>query len=669
MRQRPPGHCAKAWEGQAARFASPDTGQTRWERALRPFLFMPAYGDVGRRLVTKVVMSFPVTRQAALASLALAVAAPAVQAQAQAPVLNSVLVTATRTPQPARDVISDTLSIGAEEIARSGAGSITELLQRQRGIEVTRNGGPGTNASVFLRGSNGNQVIVLIDGVRIGSASSGAAAWNAIPLAAVDHIEIVYGPLSTLYGADAIGGVVQIFTKKGQGSLALEASVLAGTYGTRSGIAGISGSTGPFSYALSAGKERSDGFSATLPASSSFNADDDGYDRKHAAGQLAWQIARGHELGVLFLHSDQEGDFDSGSKVRAWSTQKLDTAGLYSRNRLAEAWQMTTQVAQSRDKSGSFTASASASQIDTKQSQFSWQNDISLGTDSLQLLAEHRKEEIESNTAALVRERSTTSWAASYNMKRGDHLLAAAARNDDSSQYGSKNTGSLGYGYRITPGLRVNASYGTSFRAPTFNELYYPGYGLPANRPEEGRNREIGIHFEQGSTALAAVAYRNKLTDLLVNTSPCPLPGFRFGCAYNVNKATLEGISLSARQQLGNYFTLSATADLQNPQDDVSGKLLVRRAKRHGNVALDYTAGSLSAGAEWQVSSYRFDDTANRNRLGGYGLLNLYAAWEFDRSWTGTLRWNNVADKHYELARNYATAGSTVYAGLRFSYK
>ena len=667
MRQRPPCHCAKAWEGQAARFASPDTGQTRWERALRPFLFMPAYGDVGRRLVTKVVMSFPVTRQAAVASLALAVAAPAVQAQAQAPVLNSVLVTATRTPQPARDVISDTLSIGAEEIARSGAGSITELLQRQRGIEVTRNGGPGTNASVFLRGSNGNQVIVLIDGVRIGSASSGAAAWNAIPLAAVDHIEIVYGPLSTLYGADAIGGVVQIFTKKGQGSLALEASVLAGSYGTRSGTAGISGSTGPFSYALSAGKERSDGFSATLPASSSFNADDDGYDRKHAAGQLAWQIARGHELGVLFLHSDQEADFDSGSKVRAWSTQKVDTAALYSRNRLAEAWQMTTQVAQSRDKSGSFTASAS--QIDTKQSQFSWQNDISLGTDSLQLLAEHRKEEIESNTAALVRERSTTSWAASYNMKRGDHLLAAAARNDDSSQYGSKNTGSLGYGYRITPGLRVNASYGTSFRAPTFNELYYPGYGLPANRPEEGRNREIGIHFEQGSTALAAVAYRNKLTDLLVNTSPCPLPGFRFGCAYNVNKATLEGISLSARQQLGNYFTLSATADLQNPQDDVSGKLLVRRAKRHGNVALDYTAGSLSAGAEWQVSSYRFDDTANRNRLGGYGLLNLYAAWEFDRSWTGTLRWNNVADKHYELARNYATAGSTVYAGLRFSYK
>ena len=628
---------------------------------------MPAYGDVGRRLVTKVVMISPATRQAALASLALAVATPAAQAQAQAPALTAVLVTATRTPQAARDIISDSLSIGADEIARSGAGSITEVLQRQRGIEVARNGGPGANSSVFLRGSNGNQVVVLVDGVRIGSASSGAAAWNAIPLGAIDHVEVVYGPLSTIYGADAIGGVVQIFTKKGQGRLALDANVLAGSYGTRAGTAGISGSGGTVGYALSVGKERADGFSATLPGSSSYNKDDDGYDRKHANGQLSWQIAQGHELGAMFLHSDQQADFDSGATVRAWSTQKLDTVAVYSRNRLGSSWQMTTQAAQARDKSGSFTSTAS--QIDTTQTQYSWQNDIALGPDSLQILAEHRKEEVASNTAALVRDRSTTSWAASYNMKRGGHLVSAAARNDDSSQYGSKNAGSLGYGYRFTPALRISASYGTSFRAPTFNELYYPGYGLPDNRPERGRNSEIGLHYSQDGTELGAVAYRNRLTDLLVNTKPCPLPGFTFGCAYNVNQATLEGISLSARQQLGGAFTLSASADLQNPQDDSTGKQLVRRAKRHGNVALEYTAGSLNAGAEWQLSSYRFDDAANRNRLGGYGLLNLYAAWDFTPAWTATLRWNNVAGKQLELARNYGSAGSALYAGLRFSYK
>lgn len=612
-------------------------------------------------------MTSPAIRQAALASLALAVAVPAAQAQVQAPVLNSIVVTATRTPQAAQDILSDTLSVGAGEIARSGAGSITELLQRQRGIEITRNGGSATNSNVYLRGANGNQVIVLLDGVRIGSATSGAAAWNAIPLGVVDRIEVVYGPLSTMYGADAIGGVIQIFTKQGEGALALDAALLAGSYGTRESRAGISGRAGAFSYALGAGKERADGFSSTLPGIGSFNKDDDGYEREHATGQLAWQLAPGHELGALFMHIDQESDFDSGATVRAWNTQKLDTVALFSRNRLASAWRMTTQASQSRDKSGSFTASAS--RIDTTQTMFSWQHDIALGPDSLQLLAEHRKEEVASNTAALVRERSTRSLAASYNLKRGDHLLAAAGRNDDSSQYGSKGTGSLGYGYRISPALRLNASYGTSFRAPTFNELYYPGYGLAGNRPEEGRNREIGIRFEQGGTGLGAVAYRNKLTDLLVNTTPCPVAGFKNGCAYNVNHATLEGITLSAHQQLGSAFALSATADLQNPRDDSTGKQLLRRAKRHGNVALEYTAGSLHGGAEWQVSGYRYDDAANRNRLGGYGLLNLYAAWYFAPSWSATLRWNNVADKQYEVARLYGTAGSSVYAGLRYGYK
>ena len=612
----------------------------------------------------KFVMTFPVTRQAAFASLALAVAAPAVQAQT--PILNSVIVTATRSPQPARDVISDTVTISAEEIASNGASSITELLQRQRGIEVSRNGGPGTNASVFMRGANSNQIIVMIDGVRIGSATSGAAAWNAVPLSAIDRIEIVYGPLSTLYGADAIGGVIQIFTKQGKGAPSLDAAVLLGSDNTRSTSAGVSGRTGDFSYALNAGTERSDGFSATKPGAFGFNPDDDGYERTFATGQLAWQVLPGHELGAMFVHSDLEADFDGGATVRAWSKQKLDNVALFARNQLASNWNMTTQVSQARDKSGSF--SSSNSQIDTRQSTFSWQHDIAFGADALQVLAEHRKEEVESNNAALRRERTTNSVAASYNMKRGAHLLSAAARNDNSSQYGAKATGSLGYGYRLSQALRFNASVGSSFRAPTFNELYYPGFGVPTNRPEKGRNSEVGATFDNGTTLLAATAYRNRITDLLVNTSPCPVPGFQFGCAYNVNKVLLEGLTMSARQRVGD-FTFGANADLQDPRDESTGKQLGRRSKRHGNITVEYTAGSLHGGVALQMSGDRFDDGANRNRLGGYSLLNLHGRWEFARDWSAVLRWNNVTGKQYELARNYATGGSTVYAGLRYGYK
>ena len=607
-------------------------------------------------------MTFPVTRQAALASLALAIAAPAVHADPAE--LNSVIVTATRTPQAARDVIADTLAIGAEEIANAGAGSITELLQRQRGIEVTRNGGPGTNSGVLLRGANGNQIIVLVDGVRIGSATSGTAAWNAIPMEAVDHIEVVYGPLSTLYGADAIGGVIQIFTKKGKGAPGLSASVGGGSDNTRAYQAAVSGSSGAISYALSAAKERSDGFSATKPGNSSFNADDDGYQRENAAGQFAWTVAPGQELGVLFLHSRTDAQFDSG-KNRADSVQSLDNYAVYSRNAITSSWSMLAQAAQSRDKSGSFTSTDS--QINTKQTTFNWQNDFRLGEDMLQLLVEHRKEEVEANTSAISRDRDTTSVAASYQLNRGPHLVNIAARNDDSSQYGNKATGSVGYGYRLSSALRLNASFGTSFRAPTFNELYYPGFGVEGNQPERGRNGEVGLNFDNGSTAFSAAYYHNKLTDLLVNTNPCPKPGFTFGCAYNVNKATLEGLTMSARQRLGS-FTLTADADFQDPKDDTTGKSLVRRARRHGNVGMQYEAGALHTGVEWQISSYRFDDAANTKRLGGYGLVNLYATWQFSRDWSALVRWNNVADKQYELARFYGTAGSNVFAALRYGF-
>src|SRR5450830_363679 len=234
------------------------------------------------------------SRRAALASLTLAVAVPAASSIHAEPVA-AVVVTATRNPQPVADVISDTVTIDAAQIAQSGAGSIIDLLQRQRGIEVARNGGAGTSASVYIRGANSNQNIVLVDGVRIGSSTTGAANWSAIPLTAIDHIEIVYGPLSSLYGADAVGGVIQIFTKTGRGAPAVTAFAGAGSDQTHEFDASVSGATGgehSFSYAFSAGTETSNGFSATRPGSSSYNADRDGYDKSNLAAQLRRQRNR-----------------------------------------------------------------------------------------------------------------------------------------------------------------------------------------------------------------------------------------------------------------------------------------------------------------------------------------------------------------------------------------
>ncbi|WP_026355156.1 TonB-dependent receptor domain-containing protein [Massilia niastensis] len=614
-------------------------------------------------------MNFPVTRQAAAVSLALAIASPSAFAET----LDTVVVTATRTPQRAADVIADTTVIHAEEIARSGAGSVADILQRQRGIEIGRNGSAGASTSVFVRGANSNQVVVLLDGVRVGSATTGAASWNAVPLGAIDRIEIVYGPLTTLYGADAIGGVIQIFTRKGEGGPVVGASSGAGSNATRQADASIHGSTGgerALSYAFSAGYEDSDGFSATRPGTSGHNADEDGYRRRSVNGRVSKALARGHEIGAQFLASRLFNQYDSGSS--AYDThgdQELNTVALFMTNQILPNWRSTLQLARSDDKQSSFTSTAAsgASQIDTQQDELTWQNTIALGPDTLQLLYSHRQEEVESSSsAALSRTRITNSYAGVYSLKRGSHLVDLSARHDR-SVYGSKNTGAAGYGYDFGNGLRATASVGTSFRAPTFNELYFPGFGLESNQPEKGRNREVGLRYDGNSVQLDAAYYRNRLTDMIVSASPCP--GGRPGsCAYNVNEALLEGVTIGASTRIAGV-NLRGSIDWQDPRDETTGKRLARRAKEHASFAADYTAGTLKTGAEWQLSGGRFDDAGNLRPLGGYGLLNLYTTWQFTPELSLLVRVNNVADKHYELARNYGTSGRTWFAALRYGIR
>ena len=318
---------------------------------------------------------------------------------------------------------------------------------------------------------------------------------------------------------------------------------------------------------------------------------------------------------------------------------------------------------------GSSAAASGYSRIDTKQTDITLQNDVRIGDDVLQVLYDHRKEEVSTNGSdALNRDRSTNSWAASYNARRGANLLNAAVRRDN-SVYGSKTTGSVGYGYDITTQLRATASYGSSFRAPTYNELYYPGYGNLANKPEQGKNAEIGLRWDDGVNALSASYYHNKLTDMLVSVTPCPYTNVpKSSCVYNVNKALLEGVTIAGATKLAGV-NLNASIDLQDPKDETTGNRLQRRSKKHGNVSADYNIGALKAGVELTFSGDHFDDAANKNRLSGYGLVNLYATYAINSDWSALVRWNNIGGKQYDLARNYATPGSKVFAGIRYGYK
>ncbi|WP_188396051.1 TonB-dependent receptor plug domain-containing protein [Oxalicibacterium flavum] len=637
-------------------------------------------------------MSVSVSRSAARAfpplAIALAVSSifstPALAQAAHPESLEAVVVTASRTPQKAGEVLADHIVITAEEIRESGQTSLADLLQTKRSIEIKRNGGPGTDTEVYIRGGNGKQTLLLIDGVRSVSSTSGTAMWSAVPLSQIERVEIVMGPLSSLYGADAVGGVIQVFTKKGHGAPQLTFSAGAGSDGEQAYSAGISGSTEGdhrVRYSLNASHEKADGFSVrparvvnpSTGSVTSYDPDKDGYTKRSLNGQVSWELAQGHEIGAMFLNSYNRADIDnSGIPVfKPYMVNEVDVYSAYSRNRLSDNWISLFQVSRSYTRQQSF-SSATPGVNNSKQDNFSWQNDISIGKDLLQVLLERREESVFNTAQALQnRSRNNNSIAFAYQANRGNHQGSASVRYDDSSVYGSKVTGGLGYGYRFDQNWRVNGSVATSFRAPTYNDLYYaysgnPTYGNPDAKPEKGKNAEIGVHYDNGRTHFSAVYYRNALTDMLA-AEPCAngAPG---QCTYNVDRALLTGVSLEAGSRFGSY-RLFGSLDIQDPRDETTDTLIARRAKYHGTVGFSHTAGAIKSGADIVFSGYRYDQSEHKDRLGGYALLNLHASYDLNDDWQLFGRWNNALDKKYEFARGYQTQGSNVFVGIRYGFK
>lgn len=602
----------------------------------------------------------------AVLPLALAAAFPSLAQTQEAPQLKDTVVTATRTAQPLSDLLADVTVVDRETIERSGAAGLADVLARLPGVEFQRNGGPGATTGVFLRGAESRFTAVYIDGVRIDSQATGGAAWESIPLAQIDRIEVLRGPAAAVYGSDALGGVIQIFTKRGEGAFSPFVGIGFGSRHTRKADAGFSGSSGAVDYSVGLGQESSEGFNSRPIAGQ--NPDRDGYSSRSANAKLGLQVNKSHRLEASALTSNMNSQYDSGLLRDDRNLHELHTVGVNWQAQWTDAYSTRLSLSDSRE---SYQTTPTPYLTITSLRGYLLHNELRLGGHLFTADIEHKDDHLEN--APINRGRSQDGLALGYGWKGGPHTLQLNARHDDDSEFGGKNTGSAAYGFAITPQWRVTASTATAFRAPTLYHRFSI-YGVSTLQPESSRNMELGLRYAEGSSSFGIVAYQNKVSNLITFTSgsgPCtngqaPVRLASRACYTNTARAEYSGVTLTAGYKMGNT-QLSASLDIQNPRDANTGKTLARRARQHAVLTADTRVGTWSLGAEAQFSGRRFDDAANTKILGGYSLFNVSASTAVARDWTFIARVDNLANKSYELAQTYATAGRTVYVGLKWA--
>ncbi len=588
-----------------------------------------------------------------------------------APQLAETVVTATRTEQPLSDLVADVSIVDRQTIEASGATGVADVLARLPGIEISRNGGPGNQSSVFVRGAESRFTAVYIDGVRIDSQSTGGAQWEQIPLAQIERIEVLRGPAAAVYGSDAIGGLIQLFTRKGDGAATPYVGLGVGSHGTRKVEAGVSGATGPdgaLDYSLGIARVRSDGFDAKT--SGVHNPDDDGYRSTNASARLGYRIDARHQIGATALLNRLDSGYDaSGYKaakpVDDRNEHRLRNLGAHWAAKWSDVYSTRVSVSDSLSR---YETSPSPYLTETQLRGYLWQNDWRVGNHRLSAALERREDRLENNSlvgagGGNTRDRSQDGVALGYGYATGAHTVQANLRHDDDSEFGGKSTGSLSYGYGFAPGWRVTGSVGTAFRAPTLYQRFSE-YGVASLQPETSRNVEVGIRYAQASSTFSAVAYRNRLSNLITFASAGPCAS-TFGCYANTARAQYEGITFAGSYRLSGV-QLHGSLDFQNPVNLDTGKLIPRRAKRHATLGADTLIAGWTLGTELQASGRRFDDAANKNVLGGYTLLNLYASTRIARDYTLLARIDNANDKDYQTARTYATGGRQFYVGLKW---
>ena len=586
------------------------------------------------------------------------------------------VITGSRLPMTQELLAADVVVIDRADIEASTADSVADLLRREAGVQLSRNGGPGQSTGALLRGAAAVNTIVLVDGVRIGSATLGFAQLDGLSLAQVERIEVLRGPASSLYGADAVGGVVQVFTRQALQRPGLEAVLAAGGLGSREASLTVGGRTGPWTLSASAGQERSRGVSALRPGDrfGSHHPDADGFVLETAQARVGLVPAPGHRVGLTLMRSRLDAQYDGSDYLPPSYT--ADNSGDF-RNRLATDvaaldWQgllrpgLTVSARASHSVDDLTTGGQVLYRYKTVREQQSLQVNHRLGsTLDASVALERLDESAQASGFTPDPQRRNVAAVLALAGRQGSWSWQADLRRDDPSQMGAVTTGRAGLTRSMAGGWRLRALAGSTFRAPSFNDLYYPGYGVATLSPERGRSLEAGLDWRGEAASASLTVYRNRVSGLIgyeADATLCPAdPAYAYGCARNIARATLQGASLSGQRQIG-ALGLKARLEFVDAKDDATGQRLSRRAAHQSSWSADWTQGRWTWGAHVLHLGARPD---GGGMLAAETTADLSAQWKLNRHWALQAKVLNVTDRDVQPARDYQGLGRQTWLVLR----
>lgn len=559
------------------------------------------------------------------------------------------------------------------------AKSVQEVLRGVAGIDITNNGGAGKSSSLFIRGTESDHVIFLINGIKVGSATLGTESFQLLPIEEIERIEIVRGPMSSLYGSDAIGGVVQIFTREAIGKLTPSFSVGTGSNSAKKVNAALSGRSTSSWYSVGISHEQTDGFDAcSAEAASGFfgcftdEPDDDGFRNESLLARAGHHFGETLDIEVNALRTQGDVQFDGAFSPFYFVPNESDfmqqALGANINFAPNKTWRSKVSIGESRDKTNNRqSVDGSTSYFYTTRKTASWQNDTFIDDkQTLTLGLDFLDEMIDSDTNYAETSRNNKAVFAQYQVMFDKQDIQLALRSDDNEQFGTHQTANFAWTYETSKQLRLSTSYGTAFKAPTFNELYFPNFGNVDLSPETAETLEFGLRKSTSRGRWSVALYHTKIDDLIGFD---PNAG-QFGLANNISKTRIIGVETSAQTQLSNWL-INGHLTLQNPENRdngvYEGKLLPRRSKQSLRLDADRKTGKLNYGVTFRAVGERFDDPQNTLKLAGYGTFDLRINYRLQSNFLLEGSITNVFNKAYEDAAGYNTGGDMYFVGIRYN--